>query len=323
MVKEPQTVAQTLLVGDLEVGTVLGRVVALDDEPTCFVAKRGTGSMGILEINYASGRITNEMRAGLNPDRLTLTKDRQYLYCTNRHGKSVGRVNLRDGTYPEIRLSFNPHGLVLTHDESRALVGTLDSVLLRVNLATSETEEILELPQAALVDLVTLPYRKLGAVSDLANDSLWVFAASNLHDNSSIRVEGGPLCLAVDTVLSRIYCTCRESQQLAILQLKVGAQNPREVAESASVKYVSLPVQSTPVGVAVSPNGERVFISLQEPNGIAVYHVDTGRFYPAISLTSPPVGVHATSDSRHILITAKHSLVVMDTFYGFGMSPTA
>ena len=62
-----------------------------------------------------------------------------------------------------------------------------------------------------------------------------------------------------------------------------------------------------PWGVAVSPDGKRVYVANQQSNNISVIDTETNRVTATVSVGSSPFGVATTPDGSKVYVTCEQA----------------
>lgn len=314
---QPQRLKQEFDLRELTKDGTLARLVVGDEAELCYVAVRGEQSSTVAEVSYASGRIARLLATGRNPDRLVLSGDGRELYCTDRDDGTLSIVSLESGNRTSIPLGKRPHGLAVSPDGRAAYIGSLDGTIYHVALETRTMLEAQLYPGSSFADLAVTTDGLVLAAVDHVQNRLRLARTTDITEWFDIPLPRGPTCLRFDPVLRRFYCTCQDDPSLAI----VAFTGHDYLSGHHRVTRVPLAGPGMPIAPAISPNAERVFITIQDPPALAVFYVDTWTWYPRLELSLNPINVQATPDSGTVLITTPSSLVRIATTYGFGTHP--
>jgi DNA-binding beta-propeller fold protein YncE len=309
-----RTIGIDLLPGDLEIG----RIAAAPEEQLAYVTIRGPESRRLLLVDVGAGEVIATWASGANPDRIVVSPGGHSVYVTERDGQTLAKFDSATGERTSIPIIGRPHGLAL-RDEQEAVVGTLDSKLVRCDLQRLEvvaSQQYLD-PEAAIADIVVPPGSATVIGADYDQYSLLIADLDDLSRYRRVDLPGRPTCLAFDPILRRVYASCPESHALVYASFARTSTYWNE----PDVVSVPLPGGATPIGVAVSPNAERVFVCSQQPNGLCVFHVDSNSWYPTLVLKNRALSVSCSDDSRWLAVSAGDSLHVVETKYGFGTAP--
>ncbi len=295
----------------------LARVAAVPERPIAVVTVRGEDSDIVLRVDFesASPNILT-WHCGANPDRVVASADGESVFVTERGAMSVATFQIETGTRDGRLIGSHAHGLAAS--EKLLAVGTLDSRILVFELpGFSELSQArYPDPEAALADLVLLTARGPIVAADFAQSALLVINPLNPDSPKRVATPVAPTCLAFDPILKRIYASAPDAKELMVVNMK------DLMGDVSSIDRYPIPSGGTPVGLAVSPNAERVFVCVQHPDSMCIFHVDSRDWYPSLQTGVAPLGVAATVDSKHVIVTNQQSLSIVAVRYGFGTHPS-
>ncbi|WPB55468.1 discoidin domain-containing protein [Xylophilus sp. GOD-11R] len=126
------------------------------------------------------------------------------------------------------------------------------------------------------------------------NDTVTVFNSATHAKIAEVAVGKAPRTLAIVASLRQVWVTNRDSGTVTVLNSDT----------RAVVRTVTLPVASQPWGVLASPQGDRIYVTLEATN--RVVQLDTaGNTLATLTLAGPP---------RHMAITADGTRLWMPRF---------
>ena len=166
-----------------------------------------------------------------------------------------------------------PSGLACSPDGSRLYVaGNLSDSLYVVDIATRRV--------ARRVATGRYPYGVItdrdGRVFVSAWGASWVATFTpqprGLVAGPRIEVGRHPSAMALDESASRLYVTCAASDRIAVVDTRAAAK----VADLADSAPGGPPEGSTPNGLALAPDGRRLYVAEADNNAIAVFALGAG-----------------------------------------------
>jgi len=314
----PQRVERTIdLAAYLPPNSRLARVAAVPEKSVAVITVRGEKSDIVLCVDFESASpIISTWRSGTNPDRVVTSADGERVFVTERGAWSVAAFELATGRRTARLIGSQTHGLAAS--EKLLAVGTLDSKIVVFDLP--EFSEVTQAryidPEAAIADLALLTASGPIVAADFAQSAMLVIDPLRPDSPRRVVTPAAPTCLAFDPILKRVYASAPNAKELMVVNLKDLAGDVR------SIERYPIPSGGTPLGLAVSPNAERVFVCVQDPDSVSVFHVDSHDWYPSLQTGVAPLGVVTTLDSKYVIVTNQQSVSIVAVRYGFGTDPS-
>ena len=99
-------------------------IILNNDNSQLFVSCSGTGEVRVFDT--ANGDSVNYFPTGSMPWHMAISKDDRYLYTTNRMSNNVVQTDLTNGDSKTFTVDnlIMPHGIALTEDDSKLLIGS-------------------------------------------------------------------------------------------------------------------------------------------------------------------------------------------------------
>ena len=247
-------------------------VVVDHADATLYVANRLSGDVSVIDL--ASGQETKRLLAGRGASYLTLSADGKWIYCTHIYPNPG---SFRTKPVSEITVIDTGNQRVVERMPLNNVAGVF-------HVATSSDGRLSVAAQLRPKNLIPLAHVEHG----------WVFGDSVTLFGED--VAGGPVQIPIDELdryyalpwgvaitpdKSKIFLTAAGSQSVTVIDIARLLQTVRARGKalandlSASSEYVTsrIPVGHNPRGVALSPDGSRLYVANRLDDTISV--IDT------------------------------------------------
>jgi DNA-binding beta-propeller fold protein YncE len=254
---------------------------------------------------------------------------RSYLSLWSPTGRVVPIDNARravpDGWEGGVPVGQDPVRMAFTPDGKRAYVTTLAGVeVLDTDEASPGFHRRLRVPDGDVIrvgkrpfGLAIAPDGKRAYVSNEDSDSVSVVdtdptsprfhTALRVPEGREIRVGLGPRDLALDSTRARLYVPNRRSGSVSVIDIEEG----RPTSHTTIATVPLGPELPGVLGVAVSPDGSRVYATTLSPTGLAV--VDAGSLVVAARFPPRGLKIALSEDGRRGFLLMPGSVSVIDT----------
>lgn len=292
-------VVQTLPTGFEPTGVVVDKPGA-----TLYVANRLSGDVSVIDL--ASGQEIKRLLAGRGASYLALSSDGKWIYCTH--------IYPNPGTFRS-----EPNSEITVIDTSTRRV--IDRKLLHnvaglFHVAGSADGKLVAVAQLRPKNLIPLAHVEHGAVF---GDSLTLFGEDvggqvQIPIDELDRYYALPWGVAITPDKSKIFLSTAGSQSVTAIDvpqlLKTVRMRRQSFANdlSASADYVSarIPVGHNPRGVALSPDGKRLYVANRLDDTLSVIDTETQKVISTIDLGGPK-NVDALRRGERLFYTAEFS----------------
>jgi YVTN family beta-propeller protein len=292
-------VVQTLPTGFEPTGVVVDKSGA-----TLYVANRLSGDVSVIDL--ASGQEIKRLLAGRGASYLDLSADGKWIYGTHIYPNPGG-------------FRSEPNSEITVIDTSTRRVverKPLHNVAGMFHVAASADGKLVAVAQLRPKNLIPLAHVEHGAVF---GDSLSLFGDDiggtvQIPIDELDRYYALPWGLAITPDKSKIFLTTAGSQSVTAIDvpqlLKTVRTRRKSFANdlSASAEYVSarIPVGHNPRGVALSPDGKRLYVANRLDDTLSVIDVETQKVISTIDLGGP-TKVDALRRGERLFYTAEFS----------------
>jgi YVTN family beta-propeller protein len=256
-----------------------------------FVANRISSDVAVLDAG--TGAEVNRLLAGRGSSYLTLSPDGSRIYGTHVYpNASRVRTSLDNRTAPESEITVI--------DAERAVVADrmpLHAIAGVFHVAFSADGRLGAVAEYHPKNLVPLAHLEHGAAFE---DTLTLFGADvgkpvEVPLDELERYAAMPFGVAIAADKSRIYVTCGGSEMVLVIDaqrlLRYSHAHPAPFAQdlSASANYViaRIPVGRNPRGLALTRDGQRLFVANRLDDTISVIDTRTNRVASTIQLAGP------------------------------------
>jgi len=292
-------VVQTLPTGFEPTG-----VVADKSGATLYVANRLSNDVSVIDL--ASGQEIKRLLAGRGASYLALSPDGKWIYCTHIYPNPGGFRS-----EPDSEITVIDTGMRRVVDRK-----PLHNVAGLFHVATSADGNLVAVAQLRPKNLIPLAHVEHGAVF---GDSLTLFG-DDVGDPVQIPIDeldryyALPWGVAITPDKSKIFLTTAGSQSVTAIDvprlLKTVRMRRQSFANdlSASADYVTarIPVGRNPRGVALSPDGMRLYVANRLDDTLSVIDTHAERVISTIDLGGPK-HVDALRRGERLFYTADFS----------------
>jgi YVTN family beta-propeller protein len=292
-------VVQTLPTGFEPTGVVVDKSGA-----TLYVANRLSGDVSVVDL--ASGQEIKRLLAGRGASYLSLSPDGKWIYCTH--------------IYPNTgAFRSEPNSEITVIDTSTRRVvdrKPLHNVAGMFHLAASADGKLVAVAQLRPKNLVPLAHVEHGAVF---GDSLTLFGDDvggtvQIPIDEIDRYYALPWGVVITPDKSKIFLTTAGSQSVTAIDvpqlLKTVSTRHQSFTNdlSASAEYVSarIPVGHNPRGVALSPDGKRLYVANRLDDTLSMIDTETLKVASTIDLGGPK-NIDALRRGERLFYTAEFS----------------
>jgi len=292
-------VVQTLPTGFEPTG-----VVADKSGATLYVANRLSSDVSVIDL--ASGREIKRLLAGRGASYLALSPDGKWIYCTHIYPN------------PGAFRSEPASEITIIDTSTRRVVDRkpLPNVAGMFHVASSADGKLVAVAQLRPKNLIPLAHVEHGAVF---GDSLTLFGDDvggtvQIPIDELDRYYALPWGLAITPDKSKIFLTTAGSQSVTAIDvarlLKTVRTRRQSFANdlSASAEYVTarVPVGRNPRGVALSPDGKRLYVANRLDDTLSVIDTETQKLISTIDLGGPR-NIDALRRGERLFYTADFS----------------
>jgi YVTN family beta-propeller protein len=273
-------VVQTLPTGFEPAGVVADR-----SGTTLYVANRISGDVSVVDLR--SGQETKRLLAGRGASYLAISPDGKQVYCTH--------------IYPNPGAHRTPPNSEITViDTARQIVverKLLHNVAGVFHVAVSADGKLGVVAQLRPKNLIPLAHVEHGSVF---GDSLTLFG-QDVGEPVQVPIDeldhyyALPWGVAITPDKSKIFLTTAGSESVTVIDVSRLLKTVRTRRKpfvndlSASAEYVSarIPVGHNPRGVALSPDGKRLYVANRLDDNIAVIDTNSAKVVSTIDLGGP------------------------------------
>jgi YVTN family beta-propeller protein len=272
-------VVQTLPTGFEPAGVVADR------SGTLYVANRISGDVSVIDLK--AGTETKRLLAGRGASYLAISPDGKQVYCTHIYPNPGAH---RTPPNSEITVIDAERQIVVERKRLHNVAGVF-------HVAISADGKLGVVAQLRPKNLIPLAHVEHGSVF---GDSLTLFgqdigAPIQIPIDELDRYYALPWGIAITPDKSKIFLTTAGSESVTVVDiprlLKTVRTRRKPFANdlSASAEYVSarIPVGHNPRGVALSPDGKRLYVANRLDDNIAVIDTTTGKVVSTIDLGGP------------------------------------
>jgi len=292
-------VVQTLPTGFEPAGAVLDKSGA-----TLYVANRLSSDISVIDLS--SGVEIKRLLAGRGASYLALSPDGKWIYCTHIYPN------------PGAFRSEPDSEITIIDTSTRKVVDrkALHNVAGMFHVAASADGKLVAVAQLRPKNLIPLAHVEHGAVF---GDSLTLFGDDiggivQIPIDELDRYYALPWGVAITPDKSKIFLTTAGSQSVTAIDvpqlLKTVRTRRQSFANdlSASAEYVTarIPVGHNPRGVALSPDGKRLYVANRLDDTLSVIDIETQKMISTIDLGGP-TNVDALRRGERLFYTAEFS----------------
>jgi YVTN family beta-propeller protein len=296
---DSREVVQTLPTGFEPTGVVVDKAGA-----TLYVANRLSSDVSVVDL--ASGQEIKRLLAGRGASYLSLSPDGKLIYCTHIYPNPGA---FRSEPVSEITVIDTSTRRVVDRKPLHNVAGMFHA-------AASADGKLVAVAQLRPKNLIPLAHVEHGAVF---GDSLALFG-DDVGDTVQIPIDeidryyALPWGVVITPDKSKIFLTTAGSQSVTAIDvpqlLKTVSTRHQSFANdsSASAEYVSarIPVGHNPRGVALSPDGKRLYVANRLDDTLSVIDTETMKVASTIDLGGPK-SIDALRRGERLFYTAEFS----------------
>lgn len=253
--------------------------------------------------------VTATISVGANPQGLTVTPDGSRVFVANSDGGSVSMIDTATGAViAETDIAGAPVDVASSPDGSRVYAVAKNSSMVWV----------LDARTGGIVRSVTVDGLTSSGLTGVAvsADGGTLHVSSDEARVALVRLQG-------DSWAHIGVCSTRGPQSSIAAGPGYGYVTFRDAGVVESIwncftGRVTFPVGAQPEGLAVTPDGARVYVANSGDDSVSVIDVASGRVLAPISVGARPVGVAVTSDgsAAYVVNSGDDSVSVIDTASG-------
>lgn len=301
--------------------------------PRAYITNVLSNSVSV--VGTATPKVEATIPVGREPRGIALSPDAAAAYVTNAKDNSVSVIETATNrVVATIRVGKGPQGIAVAPDGTRVyVVNGLDNSVSVINAATRTVE--LTLPVGREPQAIALtPDRTRAYVSNFADDSVTVLDLTTNRTETTLKVGEGPNGIAVSPDGSVVYVVNHEDDTVSVIDTATNQVSgdpiavgflPAKVAFSPdgtkafvsnsldyTVSVIDTATRSVenavfvgvdpfndvlnePDGVAVTPNGKRVYVAIFGRNGagdtLRIFSSVTGHVVGSVKLGKAPFAV--------------------------------
>lgn len=251
----------------------------------CAKLKRDLQADGIARIDTATLKLTRVLKSGSDPEQFDLSRDGKRLFVSNEDSAQATVLDTGTGSIvASIPMGHEPEGVRVAPNGKWVIV-------------TSETDNALSLIDAASLkvlktipvgarprDLAFTPDSGVAYVSGEGDASLMrvpIPAGAPVTRVVQLQKSARPMGVVFDAARDRVYMTTGRGGTVAAVALEGGVEK----------LITEVPVGARPWGIALSPDGERLYTANGSSNDVTVVDTSSLRVVKKIPVGQGPWGV--------------------------------
>ncbi|HOX47996.1 MAG TPA: SMP-30/gluconolactonase/LRE family protein [Spirochaetales bacterium] len=265
-------VAGGKVAGEVELRGRPAGVAWSPDGSRLYVAECDGGA--VAEIDPAAMKVARRLAVGLRPAGIAIAPSGKVLLAANGDSHSVSIVEIESGKeLKRIPAEREPFAISITADGKSAIVSNLLPATRATDIDHAAALTVIDLEKLEKAGCVRLPPGSTDVRQTATSPDGKVLYVARFSGGSILRVRlddlavetfwpadgGAKRSLALDASRGRLYATDMDRGSLFVLDLGTG----RLVAE--------VPLGWNPNGLALSPDGSRVYACTRGPNGAEGY----------------------------------------------------
>jgi len=275
--------------------------VAIRPDGTSIITANSTANTASL-VALPAGTVTS-IAVGTEPRNVSFIPDGTQAYVSNYQSSSVSVIDLGSSTVVNtISAGLRPGKAVFTGNGVTALVsnGGVTNTITKITVASGTGAGTISATLPG--NVVASPDGTYFYVAANTMSYIGLFTAADTSTTSVGLTCGGPATVgAFSPTGATVYAPCYGNSALSIINV-----------DSASLTR-TVAVGSTPQSVAVSPDGQRVFVANNGDSTISVLD-SAGNALATTSIGGPPTKLAMSTDGQFLLaITSAGTLVVLNS----------
>ena len=278
-----------------------------------------TTSDTVSVIDTETNTVIATIPVGDGPMGVALTPDGTRAYVTNSNDDTVSVIDTASRTViTTIPVGDGPRGVAITSDGQRVYVtNSLADSVSAISVTSNTVFDTIALPAGARPLGILIP-RDQGqdegaGTTSFGLDEITTFGTNpgdidfHVLDNS-IPIGDGPKGGADKSeggVFTRAYITLENVDKVAVLDVTV----------EPNVVIKNIAVGDQPAGVAITPDGSRLYVANGGANTVSVINTSTNAVIKTITVGSNPKSVAVTPDGARVYVTnqGSNTVSVIDT----------
>ncbi len=259
----------------------------------------GAGKYNVSVVDPVSGTIVANVAVGPGPKWIAVTPDGSKVYVADSFDSSVSVIATATNTViATVPVGLAPTGVAVSPDGSQVYVTDSRDGAGSVSVIATATDTV----------IATIPLRTFSPqVVAFSPDGSTAWVASSSGEPSftgtvskintatravtNITVGGTPQGVAVSPDGGKVYVTNRDGRVSVI-------------SATTDAVIATIPVQSTPIGVAVSPGDcDRAYVANSGSATVSVIDTETDAVIATIPVQGTPTGVAVSADCSTVYVT--------------------
>jgi YVTN family beta-propeller protein len=219
-------------------------------EDLAYVANLRAASVSVIDV--ATRQVTGRISVGADPNGLAVSPDGARLYVTNFAGNSVSVVDTQTrNVVVTIPVDLGPVGVTTTPDGAAIYTAnkTANTVSV-IDAATLAVTASIALPAGAGPNSVAVtPDGNFAYVTNSRNKSLSILDTRTLQVAKTLSIAAGPIRVVMDATRPAAYVLSYNAATVSVVDTTT-----QEIT-------AEVPVVTFPTGVAIAPDGSRLYVS--------------------------------------------------------------
>jgi YVTN family beta-propeller protein len=252
----------------------------------CAKLERDLSADGIAIVDVASRKVVRVLAAGSDPEQFDLSADGKRLFVANEDAGQASVVDIESGKVLErIAVGSEPEGVAVAPNGQWVLVTSeSDHGVSVIDTRTHKVVRSIKVGQRPR-DVAFTPDSEAAYVSGEFDASLFrihVLGHEPPQRVLQLRKDARPMAVVLDARRSRLYMSTGRGGTVAVIDVA----SPRDVKLVAEV-----PVGTRPWGIALSPDGRRLFTANGPSNDLSIVDTTALRTVQRIAVGRSPWGV--------------------------------
>ncbi|NUQ34883.1 MAG: Ig-like domain-containing protein, partial [Planctomycetaceae bacterium] len=306
-IPESAEIIENLVVGGIPTEALINRSGTLG-----FTTNYGTPPLpgeSVIFIDLEEKRMLGSTTVGKRPTRLEMTKDDEYLCCTNFIDNSVSVIRIVDrAVFATFATGIGPNGIAIAPDNERGYVANfLDASVTVFDVATLTTVGTILVGQGPARISISPDSKRL-FVSNFGDGTVSVIDAKSLAVTQTITGLSGPSAMVFKPSGAEAYVANRNNNTVQNVVLN------EETGEWA-LGEIRIATGDVPSGLAVTADGARLVITTEGAGQCSV--VSLGNPQPTIT----GFALDEDGEPGEETLTADSRRPIWVLGYGFGTDP--